>query len=86
MAAIQVDACTPNFLIQEGGYFPWYDSVLKEPFPGQSDGFFDLPTKPGIGLAIDENALKEHPAGAVTLPGGYRGGYQIESRQQNHWV
>jgi galactonate dehydratase len=62
-ASIHVDASTPNFLIQEFFYpdKPLYDEILKEPFFFPKDGFFDLPTRPGLGIDIDENALSKHP-------------------------
>ncbi len=86
MAAIHVDACAPNFLIQEGGHADWYDSLLVEPFQRQTDGFFDLPAAPGIGVEMDEEALRRHPQGEVENRGGYRSRYTMPSRQQNHWV
>ena len=86
MAAIHVDACTPNFLIQEGGHGDWYDSILTEPFKGQTDGYFDLPTAPGLGIELDEDALKKNPGVATSAAGGYRSRFTMPSRQQNHWV
>ena len=86
MAAIHVDACTPNFLIQEGGHGDWYDSILTEPFKGQADGYFDLPTAPGLGIELDEDALKKNPGKATSSAGGYRSRFTMPSRQQNHWV
>ena len=86
MAAIHVDACTPNFLIQEGGHGDWYDSILTEPFKGQTDGYFDLPTAPGLGIELDEDALKKNPGTAASVAGGYRSRFTMPSRQQNHWV
>jgi galactonate dehydratase len=86
MAAIHVDACTPNFLIQEGGHGGWYDAVLKEPFPAQTDGYFDVPTAPGLGVELDEEALRRYPAGSIDTPSGYRSRYTFPSRQQSHWV
>ncbi|MDP6454123.1 MAG: galactonate dehydratase [SAR202 cluster bacterium] len=86
LAALHVDACTPNFLIQEGGHAPWYNSVIIGEFPGQNDGYFDLPTSPGIGIEMDEDAMKNYPAGSVDNPGGYRGRYTFGSKQQSHWV
>ena len=38
MAAIQVDVCTTNFMIQEGGHAPWFDQVVIGEFPRQKDG------------------------------------------------
>ena len=88
MAAIHIDASTPNFLIQEGGHAPWYDAILKEPFPGTTDGYFDVPTVPGLGLDVDEEALARHPYNPKpdVAPGGYGGAQGIASRQQNTWV
>jgi galactonate dehydratase len=86
MAAIHVDACTPNFLIQEGGHGAWYDAALEEPFPAQTDGYFDVPTLPGLGVELDEEALERYPAGSIDTPSGYRSRYTIPSRQQSHWV
>jgi galactonate dehydratase len=86
MAAIHVDACTPNFLIQEGGHGTWYDAVLEEPFPAQTAGYFDVPTLPSLGVELDEEALGRYPAGSIDTPSGYRSRYTIPSRQQSHWV
>ena len=86
MAAIHVDACTPNFLIQEGGHAEWYDEILTEPFSRQVDGYFDLPTAPGLGIEISEESLARNPGVKVKSPGGYRFQYTSPSRQQSHWV
>ncbi|HEY8285580.1 MAG TPA: galactonate dehydratase [Chloroflexota bacterium] len=53
-AGLQVDACTPNFLCQEQvslgvGY-------LKAPFVVR-DGYIDLPTGPGLGIELDDEAV-----------------------------
>ena len=86
MAAIHLDACTPNFLIQEGGFADWYDGVLTEPFPGQHDGYFDLPKGPGLGIAVDEEALLRQPAQPIDFSNDYRHRYSFASRQGSHWI
>ncbi len=88
MAAIHIDASTPNFLIQEGGHAAWYDSILKEPFATPKDGYFDVPSVPGLGLEMDEEALARHPYNPKpdVAPSGYVGRLAIDSRQQNRWV
>ena len=86
MAAIHVDACTPNFLIQEGGHADWYDSIMTAPFRRQTDGYFDLPSGPGLGIEMDEDALNKYPVGTTELRGGYRSRFTMPSRQQNHWI
>jgi galactonate dehydratase len=63
-ANVHVDASTPNFLIQE--FFiqdiPLFEAILKDPsFPMPKDGFIELPTKPGLGIDIDEKALTKKP-------------------------
>jgi len=55
-AGVQLAASIPNFLCQEQvslgvGY-------LKEPFT-VSEGYIDLPTKPGLGIELDENAMAD---------------------------
>ena len=55
-ACIQLDATIPNFIAQEhttlgAGY-------LKQPFVLR-DGFVDLPTGPGLGIELDEEALAD---------------------------
>jgi L-alanine-DL-glutamate epimerase-like enolase superfamily enzyme len=58
-ALVHVDASTPNFLIQEFFYpdLSTYDEILTEPFPYPKDGFIELPTRPGLGVEINEKAL-----------------------------
>ena len=57
-AALQLDACIPNFLIQESifksGMF--FDEILKEPFVWDN-GDLLLPERPGLGFELDEEKL-----------------------------
>jgi len=87
MAALQLDACTPNFMIQEGGHHPWFDQIVVGEFPKQVDGYFDLPTGPGIGLDMDEDALRANPPVEIHPPEGYvkAGRSAWGSKQQTMW-
>jgi galactonate dehydratase len=62
-ATLHLDASIPNFLIQEFFYssITRYNEILKEPFPYAKNGYFDIPTKPGLGVDINENALSKRP-------------------------
>lgn len=55
-ACLQLDACIPNFLAQE--HVTLGDGYLKEPFHVEA-GYIPLPTRPGLGIEIDEAALQE---------------------------
>lgn len=58
IASLHVDACTPNFMIQEGGIHPWFQDACIGDFPIQKDGFLPLPTAPGLGVEMNESWLK----------------------------
>ena len=53
----------PNFLIHE--FFsvdiPYYKETVKDPFPVMKDEFIELPTKPGLGIELNEEALGNRP-------------------------
>jgi galactonate dehydratase len=53
-AGLQVDACTPNFLCQE--QVSLGEGYLKQPFVVKQ-GYVDVPTGPGLGIEVDEEAL-----------------------------
>lgn len=55
-ACIQLDACTPNFLIQE--QVSLGEGYLKEPFRMEG-GYIPLPTGPGLGIELDMAAIHE---------------------------
>ena len=61
-ATLQVAACIPNFLITE--YFVSFadrgDEISVHPFQVE-DGYIQLPTTPGLGLELDEDALARYP-------------------------
>jgi L-alanine-DL-glutamate epimerase-like enolase superfamily enzyme len=64
-AAIQLDACSPNFLIQEGieTWDGFYAEIVKEP-PRWENGYIIPPTGPGLGVELNEevalrNAYRE---------------------------
>ena len=55
-ACIQLDATIPNFIAQE--HTTLGEGYLKQPFVAR-DGFVDLPTGPGLGIELDEDALED---------------------------
>ena len=55
-ASFQVDAMAPNFLIQE--HISLGENIITEPFKLDKDGFVPVPTKPGLGVEIDEENFK----------------------------
>jgi galactonate dehydratase len=54
-AGLQLAAAIPNFLCQE--QVSLGEGYLKKPFEVK-DGYVDLPTAPGLGIEIDEEALQ----------------------------
>ena len=86
MAALHVDATCPNFLIQEGGHAAWYSHVVKGDFPFHYDGYFALPEGVGLGIELDESAMRQHPPGDDSHPEGYLQAAHFPSRQQNTWI
>ena len=62
-AALHLAAATPNFKIQEH-FNDFGESYVKDAAPGNPevvDGCFSLPQGPGLGVAIDEDVIREHP-------------------------
>jgi galactonate dehydratase len=53
-ACLQLDACIPNFVVQE--HVTLGEGYLKEPFQ-IANGYMELPTKPGLGIELDEEAV-----------------------------
>lgn len=65
-ATLQIDVCSPNVFIQEQSLgihynkgFDLLDFVQNKEVFQYKDGFVDIPTKPGLGLEIDEDKVKE---------------------------
>ncbi|MCH8818156.1 MAG: galactonate dehydratase [Chloroflexi bacterium] len=83
-AALQLDACTPNFMIQEGGLQPWFQDATSGTAPVQKDGFFPVTDAPGIGVVLNEEWLAANPwdpNGAAWRAGDGSMG----SMQQTYW-
>ncbi|MBL7176436.1 MAG: mandelate racemase/muconate lactonizing enzyme family protein [Desulfobacteraceae bacterium] len=61
-ANIQIDTCSPNFLIQEGieTWTGFHAEILKEPIKWE-DGYIIPPTKPGLGVELNEEVAAQHP-------------------------
>jgi len=60
-ASVQLAACTPNFEILEYAESqPWRNEVLKEPMP-VVNGCIELPTRPGLGVELNEEAVRRYP-------------------------
>ena len=61
-ANIQLDTCTPNFLIQEGiGTWDGFHAEILETPIRFEDGYIIPPTAPGIGVELDEAVAERHP-------------------------
>lgn len=62
-AALHLAACTPNFKIQEH-FNDFAEAYVKEAAPGNpeiEDGYFALPTGPGLGVTLDEDVVAANP-------------------------
>ncbi|MBQ9116953.1 MAG: galactonate dehydratase [Clostridia bacterium] len=61
-ACLQLDACTPNFLVQEHPGNPDKSDLgvgyIKTPFVIKN-GYIDVPEGPGLGIELDEKALAD---------------------------
>ncbi len=60
-AAVQVGACSPNFLIQEYNGDRLHYEILKEPIRFEN-GFITPPSAPGLGIELDEAVVKRQLA------------------------
>jgi 2-dehydro-3-deoxyphosphogalactonate aldolase len=67
-ANIQIDTCSPNFLIQEGiqTWDGFQAEILKEPIRWQ-EGYIIPPTRPGLGVELDEAVAARHPYAGTRL-------------------
>jgi len=61
-ANIQLAACSPNFLIQEGilDWSGFHARILKQPIQWQ-DGYIIPPDGPGLGVELDEEVARQNP-------------------------
>jgi galactonate dehydratase len=58
-AAIQLDTCSPNFMIQEFNVGPLHSELFVEPIT-VVDGCITPRTGPGLGLVLNEGVVKRH--------------------------
>jgi len=61
-ANIQIDTCSPNFLIQESieTWSGFHTEILKEPIRWE-DGYIIPPTRPGLGVELNEEVAAKYP-------------------------
>ena len=55
-AAIQIDTCSPNFLIQEANQGPLHKTIFEEPMVFEN-GFIIPPSGPGLGVELNRDVL-----------------------------
>lgn len=64
-ASVHVAASIPNFKIQES-FDDYSASWIRQAVrgaPAVKDGYFELPTRPGLGIELEEEVLRDHPPG-----------------------
>jgi len=72
-ACVQIDACTPNCLIQEytgDGSLPgeeWKRQIVKAPLRLEK-GYLMVPEEPGIGIELDEDGLERNLGKFIERP------------------
>jgi galactonate dehydratase len=70
MVCAHIDAAIPNFLIQELNVrldHPVATEILRG-IPEVKDGFLEIPSKPGLGIELDEEAALRHPGEPYDRP------------------
>jgi galactonate dehydratase len=70
MVGLHFGVAVPNFVILEeiGGAVPWYDDVVQASIH-RSNGFWEVPTTPGLGIEINEREAARHPFQQETVAG-----------------
>lgn len=58
-AAIQLDTCSPNFMLQEFNVGPLHSEIFVEPIVVEN-GYITPPTGPGLGVELNEAVVKRH--------------------------
>lgn len=72
-ACLNLDAAIPNFLVQEMVYGnPDRASLVIEPIEKVTDGYVELPKKPGLGVELNEEAVKRLGYKRSAFPERYR--------------
>ena len=68
-ANLHVAASIPNFALLEMKIddVPWRNDLLTRPI-SPVDGYFPLPTGPGLGIEINWDIVRAHPYRAQDLP------------------
>src|SRR5262245_34046368 len=78
-ACVQLDACIPNFALQEytGESEPPKSELLQQPLRLE-DGYLIVPEGPGLGIALNDAAIAKYPPVDKVLdtPLGYDGSVQ----------
>ena len=71
MASLHLDAVLPNFLMQEviTEPEPWKDAVVINPPAIDAEGFFAVPTAPGLGIIARPRSGEALPAGGGAAAG-----------------
>jgi len=62
-ACVQLDACIPNFAVQEyplGEDSPPKSEIVRRPLKVEK-GFLLVPDRPGIGVELNDGALEKYP-------------------------
>jgi galactonate dehydratase len=83
---LHVDVSTPNFMIQEAfGEFdvPWRNSLVKGWNPIR-EGEFHLSEEPGLGVDIDEEAIRQHPYVPNAFPSLWDNSWWTKFTQDRH--
>jgi L-alanine-DL-glutamate epimerase-like enolase superfamily enzyme len=75
MASLHVDATTPAAAIQEYtlNRTPWVQDLFDGAGPVVKDGYAELPSRPGLGLTLNEKIAAEHPYKPAA-----RGAYRLD--------
>ena len=60
-AAVQLDTCSPNFLIQEYNGNSLHNDIFNDPIRIEN-GYITPPTGPGLGVELNEAVVKKHLA------------------------
>ena len=58
-AAIQIDTCSPNFMIQEANQSELHKTIFKEPLAFER-GHIVPPSGPGLGIELDMDVVRAH--------------------------